>query len=45
LLDPLHARAESGRTPAADLLDDFNAANGDPRALVRKWELLPVEGS
>jgi len=39
LLDPLHARAEAGRAPAADLLDDFNAANGDPRALVRKWEL------
>lgn len=39
LLEPLHARAESGRPPAADLLDDFHAANGDPRALVRKWEL------
>jgi glutamate--cysteine ligase len=41
LLDPLHARAESGRAPAADLLDDFNAANGEARVLVRKWELLP----
>jgi glutamate--cysteine ligase len=40
LLDPLHARAEAGRTAADDLLDDFNAANGDPRALVRKWDLL-----
>jgi glutamate--cysteine ligase len=43
LLDPLHARAEAGRAPAADLLDDFKAANGDPRALVRKWELLSSE--
>lgn len=39
LLEPLRARAEAGRAPAADLLDDFNAAGGDPRALVRKWEL------
>jgi glutamate--cysteine ligase len=43
LLDPLHARAEAGRAPAADLLDDFNAANGDPGALVRKWELDPED--
>jgi glutamate--cysteine ligase len=39
LLDPLHARAEAGRAPAADLLEDFQAAGGDPRTLVRKWEL------
>jgi glutamate--cysteine ligase len=39
LLDPLHARAEAGRAPAADLLEEFEAANGDPRILVRKWEL------
>src|SRR5579863_1787922 len=39
LLAPLLAYAEAGRTPADDLLDDFQAANGDPTALVRRWEL------
>jgi glutamate--cysteine ligase len=39
LLAPLAARAASGRTVAADLLDDFAAANGDPSKLVRRWEL------
>jgi glutamate--cysteine ligase len=41
LLDPLLAYAEAGRSPADDLLDDFAAANGDPTALVRRWELRP----
>jgi glutamate--cysteine ligase len=39
LLDPLRGYAEAGRSPADDLRDDFAAANGDRRALVRKWEL------
>jgi glutamate--cysteine ligase len=41
LLEPLAARAATGRTAADDLLDDFAAANGDPRVLSRRWELLP----
>jgi glutamate--cysteine ligase len=41
LLDPIVAYAEAGRSPADDLLDDFAAANGDPAALVRRWELRP----
>jgi glutamate--cysteine ligase len=41
LLEPLMARAESGRTPADDLIDDFEAAGGDPKALVARWELRP----
>jgi glutamate--cysteine ligase len=39
LLEPLRARAESGRSPADDLLADFQATGGDPRALVDRWEL------
>ena len=42
LLGPLLAYAEAGRTPADDLLDDFQAASGDPTALVRRWELQPA---
>jgi glutamate--cysteine ligase len=45
LLEPLRARAEAGRTPADDLLADFEAAGGDPRALVARWELLPGPAS
>jgi len=41
LLAPLLAYAEAGRTPADDFIDDFKAANGDPTALVRRWELRP----
>jgi glutamate--cysteine ligase len=41
LLDPLLAHAGAGRCPADDLLDDFAAANGDPAALTRRWELRP----
>jgi glutamate--cysteine ligase len=41
LLDPVRAYAEAGRSPADDLLADFEAANGDPRTLVDKWELRP----
>lgn len=40
LLEPLAARAAEGRSPADDLLDDFQAANGDPSVLVRRWELM-----
>ena len=39
LLEPLAARAADGRCPADDLLDDLRAANGDPVALVRRWQL------
>ena len=42
LLAPLLAYAEAGRTPADDLLDDFQAAGGDPAPLVRRWELRPT---
>jgi glutamate--cysteine ligase len=41
LLDPLLAAAQAGRSPADDMLDDFRAANGDPRKLVTRWELNP----
>lgn len=41
LLEPLRARAESGRSPADDLLADFHSAGGDPRTLVDRWELRP----
>jgi len=39
LLAPLWAYAAAGRTPADDLLDDFEAAGGDRAKLVAKWEL------
>jgi glutamate--cysteine ligase len=39
LLDPLLAYARAGRCPADDMLDDFAAANGDPRKLVAAWQL------
>src|SRR6185436_16643312 len=38
LLDPVMAYARAGRCPADDMLDDFAAANGDPRKLVAAWE-------
>ncbi|HVV15882.1 MAG TPA: glutamate-cysteine ligase family protein [Polyangia bacterium] len=41
LLEPLRAVADSGRTPADDLLADFDATGGNPRALVSRWELRP----
>ncbi len=41
LLEPLRAVAETGRTPADDLLADFESAGGNPRALVSRWELRP----
>jgi len=39
LLDPLAARAKSGRTPADDLLADHEATKGDPAALIKRWKL------
>ncbi|HEX2660106.1 MAG TPA: glutamate-cysteine ligase family protein [Polyangia bacterium] len=39
LLAPLEARAASGRAPSDDLLDDLQACAGDPRALIKRWEL------
>jgi len=39
LLDPLRAYAEAGRSPADDLNEDFDAAKGDPRTLIRAWAL------
>jgi glutamate--cysteine ligase len=41
LLEPLRARAESGRCPADDMLDDFTACRGDPTQLVQRWALTP----
>jgi len=41
LLAPLWAYAASGRTPADELLEEFEAAGGDPAKLVEKWELVP----
>ena len=38
LLDPVLAYAKAGRCPADDMLDDFAAANGDPRKLVAAWQ-------
>jgi len=39
LLAPLEARAESGRSPSDDLLDDFRSCGGEPQALIKRWEL------
>lgn len=39
LLDPLAARAQSGRTAADDLLADYESAKGDPAALIKRWKL------
>ena len=39
LVEPLLAYAKAGRSPADDLLDDFNATGGDPAKLVARWEL------
>jgi glutamate--cysteine ligase len=39
LLEPVRAYADAGRSPADDLLEEFQAAGGDPTALVRRWEL------
>ena len=41
LLAPLWAYVTAGRTPADDLLDDYEAAKGEPTKLVEKWELKP----
>lgn len=39
LLEPVRARAESGRSPADDMLDDFAACRGERAALVARWDL------
>jgi glutamate--cysteine ligase len=41
LLEPLAEYAAAGRCPADDMLNDFQAAKGDPRKLVAAWELKP----
>jgi glutamate--cysteine ligase len=41
LLAPLWGYATAGRTPADELLEEFEAAGGDPKKLVPKWELSP----
>jgi hypothetical protein len=41
LLEPLAARAASGRSAADEMLEQFAAANGDPRVLGARWELFP----
>jgi glutamate--cysteine ligase len=40
LLEPLRERARSGRCPADDMLDDYQACGGDPAELVRRWTLV-----
>jgi glutamate--cysteine ligase len=39
LLEPLLSYARTGRTPADDMLADFQTAGGDPRQLINVWEL------
>jgi glutamate--cysteine ligase len=39
LMEPLEERAVAGRSPADDMLADFEACGGDPRKLVARWEL------
>lgn len=39
LLEPLHERAARKRSPADDMLDDYQAVNGDPEKLVNLWQL------
>jgi glutamate--cysteine ligase len=41
LLEPVRAYAAAGRSPADDLLDDYQAAGGDPKKLVTRWQLRP----
>jgi len=41
LLAPLWGYAAAGRTPADDMLADFDAARGDPAKLIPRWELHP----
>jgi glutamate--cysteine ligase len=41
LLAPLWQYVTAGRTPADDLLDDYEAVGGDPAKLVERWELKP----
>ena len=39
LLEPLAARAASGRSPADDMLADHEKAKGDPAKLIERWKL------
>lgn len=39
LLAPLHERAATARSPADDMLSDYQATNGDPTKLVNLWRL------
>lgn len=41
LLEPVRAYAEAGRSPADDLLADFQATGGDPAKLVERWQFVP----
>ena len=41
LLAPLWGYAAAGRTPADDMLADFDTARGDPSKLIPRWELQP----
>jgi glutamate--cysteine ligase len=41
LLAPLAAYAAAGRSPADDMLADYEATGGDPAKLVARWELAP----
>jgi glutamate--cysteine ligase len=39
LLEPLTERAAAARSPADDMLADYQATGGDPAKLVARWEL------
>jgi gamma-glutamylcysteine synthetase len=39
LIEPLADFARAGRTPADDMLRDFDACEGDPQRLIEAWQL------
>lgn len=43
LLEPLAARAASGRSPADDMLADWEELKGSPAALIERWSLTRGE--
>ena len=45
LLEPVRRRADEGRSPADDMLDDFAACGGDRAALVARWDLAAQAAS
>jgi len=41
LLEPLEALVSEGKCPADIMLDEFEAAGGNPEAVVKRWALCP----